>query len=108
MKSEMRPIDPTPTDSESYSGPNRRKSPRISSNSLSYVNLDETNGGILLNVSETGLAVQAAMNVMEDVLPHVRLQIPRSKMWIEGSARVVWTSDSRKTLGIEFDHLPEE
>jgi TonB family protein len=104
----MHPTDSTPTDGNPSPETERRESPRVSPNSLSYVNLDETNGGILLNVSESGLAVQAAMNVMEDVLPNVRLQIPRSKMRIEGSARVVWTSDSRKKVGIQFEHLPEE
>jgi protein TonB len=104
----MHLTDPKPTDGDSFSASERRRFARILPNSLSYVNLDETNGGILLNVSETGLAVQAAMNVMEDVLPDVRLQVPRSKTWLEGSARVVWTSDSRKIVGIEFQHLPDD
>jgi periplasmic protein TonB len=93
--------DPIPS-GDSFQAPDRRHHARQTPDSLSYVHLDENNGGILINLSESGLAVQAAMSVMEDDLPRLRLQIPRSKTGIETSARVVWTGDSRRTLGLEF------
>ncbi|MGH9572194.1 MAG: TonB family protein [Candidatus Acidiferrales bacterium] len=89
------------TRSDSFEG-ERRQSTRHAPDSLSYVHLDENNGGILINLSESGLAVQAAVAVMEDDIPRLRLQMPRSKTWLETSARVVWTGDSRRTVGIEF------
>lgn len=93
--------DPIPSD-DSFQAPDRRHYARQTPDSLSYVHLDENNGGILINLSESGLAVQAAMSVMEDELPRLRLQMPRSKTWLETSARVVWTGDSRRALGLEF------
>lgn len=86
----------------------RRQSARHAPDSLSYVHLDENNGGILINLSETGLAVQAAVAVMEDDIPRLRLQMPRSKTWLETGARVVWAGDSRRTVGIEFLNSTEE
>lgn len=86
----------------------RRQSARHAPDSLSYVHLDENNGGILINLSETGLAVQAAVAVMEDDIPRLRLQMPRSKTWLETSARVAWTGDSRRTVGIEFLNSTED
>ena len=95
------------TDSLSSSGDSsraseRRQHSRQAPNSLAYIHLDETNGGILINLSEGGLAVQAAMSVIEDDLPRVRLQIPRSKSWLELNARVIWTRDSRRMVGVQF------
>jgi protein TonB len=93
---------------DSFQASDRRHNTRHAPNSLSYVHLDESNGGILINVSEGGLAVHAAMGVMEDDLPRVRLQIPRSAKWLETSARVVWSSDSRRMVGVEFLELQED
>ncbi|HTZ72343.1 MAG TPA: TonB family protein [Candidatus Aquilonibacter sp.] len=96
-----------PSGGDSPDASERRGYARHAPNSLAYVHLDETNGGILINLSEGGLSVQAAMSVMEDDLPRVRLQMPLSTTWLEASARVVWTSDSRRTLGIQFVSLVE-
>ena len=94
--------DPISHDGDAFRDADRRQHARQAPGSLSYVHLDENNGGILINLSESGLAVQAAMSVMEDDLPRLRLQMPRSKTWLETSARVVWTGDSRRTVGVEF------
>jgi TonB family protein len=48
------------------------------------------------------------MNVMEDSLPRVRLQMPKARTWIEASARVIWSGDSRRMVGIEFLDLADE
>lgn len=75
--------------------------------SLAYVELDEGNGGIVLNVSEGGLSVHAVMSVVEDIVPHLRFQLAQSKDWIETSARIAWTNESRKVAGLQFVDLPE-
>jgi TonB family protein len=76
--------------------------------SLAYVELDEGNGGIILNVSEGGLSVQAVTSMMDDLLPGVRFQLSEADGWIEASARITWTGQSRKLAGLEFVDLPEE
>ncbi len=100
--------DPISNVGDSFGDADRRQCARQAPGSLSYVHLDENNGGILINLSENGLAVQAAMAVMEDDLPRLRLQMPRSKTWLETSARVAWTGDSRRTVGVQFLNSTED
>jgi TonB family protein len=86
----------------------RRTHSRQPVRSLAYVELDEGNGGIVLNVSEGGLSVQAVMSLMEDSLPRMRFQLSESKDWLETSARIAWTNESRKVAGLQFVDLPEQ
>jgi TonB family protein len=86
----------------------RRLHSRQQVRSLAYIELGEGNGGIVLNVSEGGLAVQAVMGLLQDHLPNMRFQFSPSKNWLETSGRIAWTSESRKTAGVEFVFLPEE
>jgi TonB family protein len=86
----------------------RRTHSRQPVRALAYVELDEGNGGIVLNASEGGLSVQAVMSLMEDSLPKMRFQLSQSKEWLETSARVVWANQSRKVAGLQFVDLPEE
>ena len=89
-------------------GSDRRSSMRQPIPSLAYVELDEGNGGIILNISEGGLSVQAVTSLMDDFLPGVRFQLSETESWIEANARITWTSQSRKLAGLEFIGLSEE
>ncbi len=93
---------------EGLPAPDRRTHSRQPVRTLAYVELDEGNGGIVLNASEGGLSVQAVMSLMEESLPKMRFQLSQSKEWLETSARVVWASESRKVAGLQFVDLPEE
>jgi TonB family protein len=88
--------------------PDRRVHSRLPIRSLAYVELDEGNGGIVLNVSEGGLSVQAFASLMDDVLPGVRFQLSESEGWIQAHARITWTGESRKLAGLEFVDLAED
>ena len=63
---------------------------------LNYIKLDEGNGGILLNVSEDGLAFTAAEPLSGDFVPRLRFQLADKAEWIEASGRIVWLNDSKK------------
>jgi TonB family protein len=76
--------------------------------SLAYVELDEGNGGIILNISEGGLSVQAVAGLMDDSLPGVRFQLAETNTWIEANARITWTNETRKLAGLEFVDLSED
>jgi hypothetical protein len=78
----------------------RRHSRQITA--LNYVKLGETNGGILLNVSEEGLAFTAAEPLAGEFIPRLRFQLAEKAEWIEASGRIVWLNDSKKGAGIEF------
>jgi TonB family protein len=86
----------------------RRIHARRQTNSLAYVDLGEDNGGLVLNMSEGGMAVHAAVMLADDHLPKIRFQLPQSQDWIESAAQVTWTGDSRKNAGIEFVGLAED
>lgn len=94
---------------ESSSGvPERRIHARRQTTSLAYVDLGEDNGGLVLNVSEGGIAVHAAVMLAGDQLPKIRFQLPQSLDWIESAGQVSWTGNSRKSAGIEFVGLPDD
>jgi periplasmic protein TonB len=87
----------------------RRAHPRQRIRSLAYVHLGESNGGIVLNISEGGIAVQAAeaLDVDEGRLA-MRIEIPRSRKRLEVSGEVMWVGESRKEAGLRFVDLSEE
>lgn len=86
---------------------NRRSHPRQQVRSLSYIDLGDGNGGIVLNLGEGGLALQAVTSLMEDQLPRLRFQLSEARSWLETSGRVTWTSESRKVAGVEFVNLSD-
>jgi TonB family protein len=87
----------------------RRGHPRQPIRSLAYVHLGESNGGIVLNVSESGIAVQAAeaLDADEGSLT-MRIEIPRSRRRLEVRGEIVWVGESRKEAGLRFVGLSEE
>jgi TonB family protein len=92
-----------------YPTRDRRLQARTTPASCTHVQLDETNGGTVLNISETGMAIAAAEPlVVDDCLPHIRFQFPVSGQSIEISARIVWLAESKKSAGIRFVDLPAE
>ncbi len=93
---------------EELPAPDRRAYSRQPVRTITYVELDEGNGGIVLNASEGGLSVQAVMSLMEDSLPKMRVRLSQSKYWLETAARVVWANESRKVAGLQFVDLSEQ
>jgi septal ring-binding cell division protein DamX len=75
---------------------------------FSCMQLDDDNGGIILDISERGLSMQAVTILTNDELPRMRFQLSQSQPWIETRGRIAWTSASMKTAGLEFIGLPEE
>jgi septal ring-binding cell division protein DamX len=72
------------------------------------VRLADRNGGIVVNVSERGLALRAARTLMDDQFTHVRFQLSQSDDWVETTGRIAWMNAARTTAGIEFPDLSEE
>jgi TonB family protein len=87
----------------------RRAHPRQRIRSLAYVHLGESNGGIVLNISERGIAVQAAEALDADEGPlAMRIEIPRSRKRLEVTGEIVWVGESRKEAGLRFVDLSED
>ena len=75
---------------------------------MAYVELGQENGGILLNLSEGGFAVQSALTLSSREFSELRFQVPACQGWLTARGRVAWLSDSKKEAGIQFTELPGE
>jgi TonB family protein len=84
-----------------------RVHPRTEVRALAYIELSDENAGLILNISEDGLAVQAVQVVTSDHLPRMRFRLPKTDCTIEVAGRMVWQLRSRKEVGIQFVELPD-
>jgi hypothetical protein len=86
--------------------PDRRVDRRTTPASLTQVDFGDGHGGIILNISEAGMAVAVAhVFAVGERLPHVRFQLPSIRSSIESveiSAEIVWLSESKKGAGMRF------
>ena len=62
----------------------RRKCPRYTLRSLAYVKLNETNGGIVRDLSESGIAVQAVAPLRPDQLLTLEFDLLSPRIRVEG------------------------
>ena len=84
----------------------QRRLPRhVLWDTLAYVNLDHANGGIILNLNEHGMAVQAAAPVHAPAPVHVNFQLPGTRTFVEAAGEVCWASAGH--AGIQFVGLAE-
>lgn len=88
-------------------GAERRFRSRWKPASLLYVELDDCNGGVVLNISETGVAIHAAQTVLQDAVSSVRFKLPPSRDKIVARGQIAWKGQTRKQLGVRFVDLPE-
>lgn len=86
----------------------RRLHARRQIKSLIYVELGKSNCGILVNMSETGVQLEAAVALVGNGIPRLRFQLPNSRKWIESTGKVIWISESRREIGIQFIDLPAD
>src|ERR1700722_10376273 len=85
----------------------RRLHARQRIHSLSYVKMGDSNGGIVLNISETGISVQAAAVLDPSEPVTLSLEIPRVRNRVEVKGEIAWLSASKKEAWIRFVDLPE-
>ena len=84
--------------------PLRRRQPRFPLRSLAYVRLENHNGGIIRDLTESGIALQAVSPLQpgDEVALHFDLFLPRVR--IESRARVAWADESGQA-GVCFTDL---
>jgi len=74
---------------------------------LSYVTLDQGNGGILLNVARSGVAVQSVAAVRMGQHVRVRFDLVSPKVLVDTRGEVSWATSSGR-CGIRFLDLPAQ
>jgi PilZ domain len=88
-------------------GSDRRVHQRLEDVRASLVELGGNNSGIVLNISEGGMAILSAEDLDGHALRNLRFQAPEFEHWIETAGEIAWLSDSRKHAGIRFKGLSE-
>jgi hypothetical protein len=83
----------------------RRRQYRLKVQTVAYVNLDHANGGVIRDLTATGMAVQAVSPLRPEQAVHVRFELLGPKLRVEVPGRVAW-ADSTGRAGIEFLNLP--
>ena len=75
---------------------------------IADLDLGEDNGGIVVDLSEGGLRIQASRELTADSLLDLRFQPWELNTWLEAKGRIVWTTKTKKFAGVEFISLPEQ
>jgi hypothetical protein len=73
--------------------------------SLAYVRLDHANGGIIRNLSQSGMAIQAVGPLQAGQLVHLRFELLKPRVRVETTGQVAWAGPSGQA-GIRFVDLP--
>jgi PilZ domain len=80
---------------------------RHAARTLTYVTLDQGNGGILLNLTRNGVAVQSVAAVRKGQQVQVRFDLLAPRVRVNARGEVVWATSSGR-CGIRFLDLPRQ
>src|ERR1700692_4361320 len=84
----------------------RRQNPRHPVRPTEYIEIGDNNGGIILDISEGGMAVASAQALGGKQTLLFRFQLPRSNETIETSGEINWIGETKKRAGVRFVDLP--
>ena len=84
----------------------RRQNPRHPVRPTEYIEIGDNNGGIILDISEGGMAVASAQALVGNQTLRFRFQLPRSLETIETSGTINWIGETKKRAGVRFVDLP--
>jgi hypothetical protein len=85
----------------STSHPRRRRFPRHTLRTLAYVTFDNGNGGIIRDLTEAGVAVQAVARLRPGQEVTVRFELLSPRVRLEARGRVRWATSGGQA-GVEF------
>jgi Tfp pilus assembly protein PilZ len=94
-------VAPSSREAVSLTPLGRRGHYRHQIQSLAYVNLDQANGGVIRNLGDTGLAIQAVAPLYVNQQVFLRFDLANPRARIEATGRVAW-SDPMGQAGVEF------
>lgn len=84
--------------------PRRRKYPRTTLRSLAYIKIDQANGGIVRDLAEGGIAVQAVAPLQSGQEVYLRFDLISPRVRVDAQGRVRW-AESGGQAGIQFSGL---
>ncbi len=68
---------------------------------LAYVNVDQSNGGVIRNLGDSGMAIQAVSPLYVNQQIFLRFDLPNPRVRLEAKGRVAW-ADPVGQAGVEF------
>ena len=86
---------------ETATRPLRRRYPRYRLRSLSYVKLDQANGGVIRDLTESGVAIQAVAPLQRESQVRLSFDLLMPRVRVETVGRVAW-ADRDGQAGIQF------
>src|ERR1700690_446752 len=92
---------PEAVEAEARVCPRRRRSPRHGVRPLTYAKLDQENGGIILDMTESGVAIQAVGSLQAGQEVQLRFEVNSPRVRVEARGRVAWADWGGKA-GIQF------
>ena len=96
----------TPSVVQLMNGPERRLTLRKTVERFAYINIEPSNGGSVLNVSDGGLCFHSIAPVQRSET--IRFWFREHDHRIEVQGDLVWMDKTQKTAGLRFTNLPEE
>jgi hypothetical protein len=89
--------------------PERRQSLRQVPQSLIYLDLEPSNGGIVLDLNEQGMKISVANPLANANAGEIRFSLSlQPKQRARGTCRIAWISASGRSAGVRFASLPQE
>ena len=92
---------PEAVEFEAQVHPRRRRYSRQALRSLAYVKLDQANGGIIRDLTESGIAIQAVGRLHPGQELDLRFDLISPRVRVDARGRVAW-ADSSGQGGIQF------
>jgi hypothetical protein len=86
----------------------RRSHLRVLPKTLIYVACGESNGGMVLNVSDDGMAISMAIPVGDEAYSSLYVRMNGLAQSIEVRGRMAWTTKSKKRAGIQLVDVSDE
>jgi hypothetical protein len=86
----------------------RRAHPRVLPRTLIYVACGQSNGGMVLNASDDGLAISMAIPVGDEAYSKLQVRMNGLPQPVEVYGRMAWTTQSKKRAGIQLVDVSEE
>ena len=86
----------------------RRLHGRVLPRTLIYVACGESNGGMVLNISEDGIAVSMAIPVGDEAYSNLHVRMNGLAHSVEVHGRMAWTAKSKKRAGIQLVDVSDE
>jgi PilZ domain len=86
----------------------RRSHARLLPRALIYVACGASNGGMVLNVSDDGMAISMAIPVGDEAYSNLHVRMNGLAQSVEVHGRMAWTSKSKKRAGIQLVDISDE